>query len=161
MNPDFWLWALAILMVLVGLAGSILPALPGTPLVFAGLVLAAWINDFQEVGWITLTALGVLTALTILVDVIGGALGARRVGASGLAITGATLGALFGFFFGIPGLVLGPFFGALIGELMARSGAMAAGKVALGTWIGLLIATVLKLALTFAMLGVFIAAYVF
>jgi uncharacterized protein YqgC (DUF456 family) len=159
MSSDPWLWLLACVMVLTGIAGAVLPALPGTPLVFAGMVLAAWIDDFQRVGWITLTVLGLLTALSMVVDFMAGVLGARRVGASGLAVLGATLGALGGIFLGLPGMVFGPFVGALVGELIARRNAMAAGKVALGTWLGILVGTVLKLALVFAMLAIFLASY--
>jgi len=159
MATDPWLWLLASLMVLTGIAGAVLPALPGTPLVFAGMVLAAWIDDFQRVGWITLTVLGLLTALSLVVDFMAGVLGARRVGASGLAVLGATLGALGGIFLGLPGMVFGPFVGALVGELVARRNAMAAGKVALGTWLGILVGTVLKLALVFAMIAIFLASY--
>jgi hypothetical protein len=158
-SPDFWLWLLAWSLIAIGVAGTILPILPGLPVVFAGMVLAAWIDDFQRVGWITLTVLGLLTALSMVVDFMAGVLGARRVGASGLAVLGATLGALGGIFLGLPGMVFGPFVGALVGELIARRNAMAAGKVALGTWLGILVGTVLKLALVFAMLAIFLASY--
>jgi len=160
MTADLWLWLLAAVMVGAGVAGAVLPALPGTPLVLAGMVLAAWIDDFREVGWITLAVLAVLTVATLLIDFFAGVLGAKRVGASGLAVAGATIGAVAGIFLGLPGIVLGPFIGALVGELMARRDAAVAGKVAFGTWLGMVIGTVLKLAVVFAMLAIFVAAYV-
>jgi len=158
-TTDFGLWLLAIAMIAAGIAGSVLPALPGTPLVFAGLVFAAWIDGFDRVGWGVLVLLGVLTALSLAIDFFAGILGAKRVGASGLALAGATLGALSGIFLGFFGIVFGPFVGALLGELIARRNAPAAGRVALATWLGMLIGTVLKLAVVFAMLGIFVAAY--
>lgn len=159
MSPDVWLWLLAIATIAIGVAGAVLPALPGTPLVFAGLLLAAWIDDFQKVGAITLVVLGVLALASYVIDFAAGLLGARRVGASGLALAGAAIGAVFGLFLGLAGIVLGPFLGALAGELIARRDAARAGRVAFGTWIGILIGTVLKLALIFAMIAIFVAAY--
>jgi uncharacterized protein YqgC (DUF456 family) len=161
LGPDFWLWLLALALVAIGVAGTILPALPGLPLVFAGMVLAAWIDDFQRVGYFTLAVLGVITVVSIAVDLLASVLGAKRFGASRAAIIGAALGTLFGLLFGIPGLILGPFVGALVGELSSRRDMMAASKVALGTWLGLLLATVVKLSLVFAMLGIFALAYFF
>ena len=113
------LWGLAILLVLVGLAGTVLPVLPGTAFVFAGLLLAAWLQDFAHVGGITIAVLGFLTLLSLVIDMLAPTMGAKRVGASRGAITGAALGTLAAIPFGIPGLVAGPFLGALIGELAA------------------------------------------
>ncbi|MGB0129231.1 MAG: DUF456 family protein, partial [Rhodocyclaceae bacterium] len=97
------LWILASLLVIVGLAGVVLPALPGTPFIFLGLLLGAWIDDFAKVGGLTIALLGVLAALAWLVDVVATSLGAKRVGASTIAIVGAALGTIAGLFFGIPG----------------------------------------------------------
>jgi uncharacterized protein len=161
LGPDFWLWLLAFALVAIGVAGTILPALPGVPLVFVGMLLAAWIDDFQRVGYLTLAVLGVITVVSIVVDLLAGVIGAKRFGASRAAIIGAALGTFFGLFFGIPGLILGPFVGALVGELSHRRNMMAAGKVAFGTWLGLLLAAVIKLSLLFAMLSTFVFAYFF
>ena len=158
-SPDVWFWLAAILLIVAGIAGTILPALPGPPLVFGGLLLAAWIDGFQKVGVATLAVLGILTAIAAVVDLVAGVYGARRVGASRSAIVGASIGTVLGIFFGLPGLVLGPFVGALAGELLARSSASRAGRVALATWIGLAIAIAIKLALIGAMIGLFVLAY--
>lgn len=155
------LWyVLAALMVLVGLAGTLLPALPGPPLMFAGMLLAAWAGDFLHVGGWTLALLGALAALTVITDLIASVLGAQRVGASRHGLAGAALGALFGLFFGLPGVVLGPFLGAVAGELLHARDLRRAGTVGLATWIGLLVGTAVKLAVVFAMLGVFALALV-
>ena len=150
---------LAAVLVLIGLAGTLLPILPGVPLIFVGLLVAAWADNFQHVGAVTLTILGVLTAIAIAADFLASALGAKKLGASPKAVGGATLGAIVGMFFGLPGLVLGPFVGAVVGELSAKRELLQAGKSGLGTWLGLLLASVAKLTLSFLMLGVFITAY--
>src|SRR5690606_32280945 len=97
-----------------------LPGIPGAGAVFAGMLLGAWIDGFERIGWITLTVLGVLTGLTFVADIVGGLLGARRVGASRLALIGAAIGAAVGIFFGLVGLVVLPFVGAVLGELIAQ-----------------------------------------
>jgi len=153
------LWIVAILLVLAGIAGSVLPALPGVPLVFLGLLLGAWIDHFQKVGWFTLIVLGLLTLLSFAVDFLATSMGAKKVGASKWAVAGSALGTLAGLFFGIPGLILGPFLGAVAGELLARRGQRQAVRSGLGAWIGLLVGTAGKLALIFAMVGIFLTAY--
>jgi len=151
-------YLLAGALIIIGLAGTILPALPGLPLMFAGMLLAAWVDDFSVIGVFTLVALGVLTAISIVVDLLASVLGAKRVGASKKAIFGAALGALAGLFLGIPGLLLGPFVGAVIGEMIDGREWRQASKVGFGTWLGLALGAALKLALAFAMLGVFALA---
>ena len=152
--------AIAAVLVLVGLAGTVLPVLPGIAFVFGGLVLAAWADGFVRVGGITIAILGVLTAVAIAIDFAASAFGAKKFGASPRAVIGAGLGALVGIFFGLPGLVLGPFVGAVVGELSANRELRPAGKAGLGTWIGLLLGSVAKIALAFLMVGVFALAYV-
>ena len=153
------MWVLAALMVVAGLAGAILPALPGVTLVYGGLVVAAWADDFQRVGWITLTFLGVLTVASFAIDFAATAMGAKRVGATKYAIIGAALGTLGGLFLGIPGLILGPFVGAVIGEMLSHGEWRKATQAGLATWMGLLFGTLAKLALVFTMLGIFLFAY--
>ena len=161
MDATTWYWIAASLLVVIGLFGTVLPGLPGTPLVFGGLLLAAWIDDFARVGPIPLAILGALTLFSLVIDILGAMLGAKRVGASKQAIIGAALGTLFGLFAGIIGLIIGPLIGAVAGELMAKRDIQHAGKVGLATWIGILIATALKLALVFIMVGIFVTAYFF
>jgi len=153
-------FVLAALLIITGIAGAVLPALPGVPLVFGGMLLAAWADHFQHVGAVTLTLLGVLCVLALLIDFVAGVMGAKRVGASSRALWGATIGTFAGLFFGIPGLLLGPFVGAVIGELSAGSHVHKATSVGVGTWLGLLFGTLAKLALCFTMLGIFLLAFV-
>ncbi len=153
----------AILLVIVGIClslagfvGLALPALPGAPILFAGLVCIAWAEDFAFVGTGTLVTLGILAALTYVVDLIAGAFGVRRFGASSRAMLGATLGAIVGLFFGLIGIVIGPFIGAGIGEFLTGRDIQAAGRAGLGATIGLVIGVAAKLTLAFAMIGIFI-----
>lgn len=161
MEPSTFYWIAAIVLIVIGIFGTVLPGLPGTPLVFGGLLLAAWIDDFARVGPITLTILGVLTLFSLVIDILGAMLGAKRVGASKQAVIGAALGTLFGMFAGILGLIIGPLIGAVVGELIAKRNLQHAGKVGVATWIGILIATAVKLALVFGMVGIFVTAYFF
>lgn len=143
----------------IGLAGTILPALPGLPVLFGGLVLLAWVGDFQHVGAFSLTLIGVLAVFGMSLDFVAGLLGAKRSGASNQALWGAFIGGLVGIPFGVIGLVAGPFFGAVIGELLARRDSLQAGKVGIATLLGLLVGTAAKIASAFAMLGVFAGAF--
>lgn len=164
MDYSSLLYAIAILMVLAGLAGLILPAIPGIPLVFFGLLLAAWVDGFQSVPWPWMIPLAILTILSFVIDVWATAVGAKRVGASNLAIIGSVIGTFIGLFFHIPGLILGPFVGALAGELIHRrrlygSDLGHATKVGIGTWVGIAIGIAVKLALAFFMIGLFVLAW--
>ena len=113
------LWLLGAVLVATGIAGMLLPALPGPPLLFAGFFVAAWAEDFEYVGYGVLAMLAVMSVLAYLVDFIAGALGAKHFGASSKAAIGAAIGALVGIFFGLPGILLGPFIGAVLGVLIA------------------------------------------
>jgi uncharacterized protein YqgC (DUF456 family) len=148
-------FALAAVLVAVGLAGLVLPGLPGAPLLFAGLLVAAWAEHFAYVGAGTLVVLAILAAATWGVDFAASAFGARRFGASGRAVAGAALGGLVGIFFGLPGLVVGPFVGATAGELSAQRGLRQAGWAGIGATLGMALGLAGKLALGISMLGVF------
>ena len=150
------LWILSSVLVLAGLAGLVLPALPGAPLLFLGLVAAAWAENFAYIGWGTLTVLGGLAVLTYAVDFAAGAFGARRFGATNRAVVGAALGTLLGLFFGLPGVLLGPFVGAVTGELTGNRDLHRAGMAGFGATLGLALGAAAKIALAFAMLGIFL-----
>jgi hypothetical protein len=153
------LWyVVAGLLILVGLAGTILPTLPGVALVFAGMWMAAWVGDFAAIGIWTVISLGVLAGLAILLDFVAGLLGAKRVAASTAALWGAIVGTVIGMFFGLPGLLLGPFLGAIAGELRAGGSVTRSTHVGIATWMGLLFGTLAKLALSFTMLAIFAGA---
>jgi uncharacterized protein YqgC (DUF456 family) len=159
LETQFLYYALAVILVLVGIGGVILPALPGLPLVFAGMLLAAWAGDFQQIGWFPLLLLGLMTLLSVAVDFFATMMGAKRVGASRKALIGAMVGTFAGLFFGPVGLFVGPFVGALVGELWHGRELGQATKVGLGTWLGIVLGIVLKLGLAFGMLGLFAFAW--
>lgn len=149
-------WVLVVLLVVAGLAGTVVPALPGVPMVFGGLVLAAWLGDFQAVGGVTIGIFAALTALALLVDFLAGAFGARYAGASARSFWGATIGAIVGMFFGLPGILLGPFLGAVIGEVSGGRTWKDSGRAGVGAWLGMVFATAFKLGIAFLMIGWFI-----
>ena len=154
------LWILAVLLIVGGVGGTALPVLPGALMVFGGLVLAASIDDFARVGGWTLGLIGVLVALTYAVDFGASALGAKRVGASRRALVGAVVGGVVGLFFGIPGALVGPFVGAVIGEYTEQKNLTQAGRVGVGTWVGMALGLAAKLALVFTMIAIFVVAFV-
>jgi len=154
------LWILAVLLVITGVAGIVIPALPGVVLIFIGLLLAAWAEGFQAIGWVTISILAGLMVLALLSDVLATTLGVKRVGASRWAITGSMLGTIIGLFFGFVGIIVGPFVGAAVGEYIARRDVAQAGRAGLGTWAGIILGTTVKLALAFSMVAVFAASYV-
>ena len=161
METTLILWILAIVLVVAGLASLVIPAMPGTPMLFGGLLLAAWADDFMYVGTGTLIILGVLTLLIYVADFAATAFGAKRFGASYRAIIGAAIGTLVGLFFGLLGVLIGPFLGAVIGELSAQRDLHAATRAGIGATIGLALGVAAKLTLAFSMLGIFAVARFF
>ena len=150
---DIALYVLAALLMIGGVVGNILPALPGIPMIFGGIWLAAALDDYQHLGVTWVVILGVLAAVGVAVDFGAATLGARRVGASSLAIWGASIGTFVGMFLGIPGLILGPFVGALVGELVSSKSVLRSAHVSIGTWLGLLFGTLVKLVLSVVMVA--------
>jgi hypothetical protein len=152
------LWILAVVLIVAGVVGTVLPALPGAILVFAGVALAAWIDDFTRISGWTLGVLGVLTVIAWLTDFVAAAAGAKKVGASKYAIIGAAIGTVAGVFTGLVGLIFMPLAGAAIGEYLAQQDALRAGRVGIATWLGMLAGTVVKVAVVFLMVGIFVGA---
>lgn len=153
------LWILGIALVAIGVAGIVVPALPGHVLIFAGLLLAAWAEGFTRVGAVTLVVIGLIAAASYLIDLVAAALGARRVGgASRRAMVGAALGTLLGLPLGLPGIVFGPLLGAVAGELSVHHDWRQAGRAGMAAWIGFLLGTAVKVAFAFIMIAIFLAA---
>lgn len=157
MNPTGW-WVLAVLLIVLGVIGTVVPAVPGVLLVFGGMLLGAWIDGFRRIGWITVTVLAVLAALSLLADLVGGVLGAKRVGASRLALLGAAIGSVVGLFYGLVGLLMAPFIGAAAGELITRGRLAQAARVGVGTWIGFVLTMIARVVIVLAMLIVFVTS---
>ena len=155
------LWTLSVALMAVGLAGTVLPALPGTALVLAGIVLGAWIDDFTRVGAATLAVVAVLAVLAWVLDYVAGLLGARRAGASRQALWGAAIGTVLGLFMGLVGVLFMPLVGAAAGEYLARRDQQRAVHVGLSTWVGLMLGLIAKVVLAFVMVGIFVVALLF
>ena len=157
MQPEL-LYVLAGVMIVVGLVGTVLPALPGVPLVFGGMLLAAWAGGFAQIGGLTVTLLAVLTVLAVGIDLLASAFGTKVAGASAWAFGGASVGALVGLFFGLPGLLIGPFVGAVAAEALVSKNLQRATRAGLGASLGMLFGAIAKIALAFTLLGVFALA---
>jgi uncharacterized protein len=152
------LWAVAIALIVIGVVGTVVPAVPGVVLVFGGIALAAWLDGFARIPVWLLVLLGALSALAWAVDYVAAAAGAKRAGASRYAIIGAAIGTVAGIVSGLWGLLLMPLVGAVIGEYLARRDVYRAGRAGLATWIGLLLGTAAKVAIVLTMLGIFVFA---
>ncbi|MBP6298913.1 MAG: DUF456 domain-containing protein [Arenimonas sp.] len=154
-----YVYILSAVLILIGMLGTVLPVLPGIPIAFAGMWLAAWAGDYQEISVFVVILLGALTFLSITVDILASALGAKRAGASKMAIVGAGIGSLIGLlFFSLPGLIIGPFIGVMAVETAKGKTVREASKIGFATWIGMAVGVALKVGLAFAMLGIFLFA---
>ncbi|HSW20657.1 MAG TPA: DUF456 domain-containing protein [Ramlibacter sp.] len=155
--PALW-WALSTALIVLGIAGIVLPALPGTILVLAGIVLGAWIDHFTRVGWLAVSACAVLAVVAWVLEYVAALMGARRAGASRQAIIGAALGTVAGIFMGLVGVLFMPFVGAVAGEWLARRDHGRAMRVGVSTWLGLIVAMLAKVVLAFVMIGIYVVA---
>jgi uncharacterized protein len=158
---DIVLWVLSAALMLLGLAGTVLPVLPGTALVLAGIVLAAWIDGFGRVGGGTLTVVALLAVIAWVLDYVAGLLGAKKAGASGYAIAGAAIGTLVGLLMGFVGVLFMPLVGAAAGEYLARRDQQRALKVGVATWFGIMLGMIAKVVIAFMMIGIFIVALLY
>ena len=156
--PDALWWTLSVALILLGLAGIVLPALPGTALVLAGIVVGAWIDDFTRVGWFAIAIITALAVLSWVMEYAAALLGAKRAGASRQAVIGAAIGTVVGIFMGLVGVFFMPLVGAAIGEFIARKDHGRALKVGVATWIGLMAGMLAKVVLAFMMVGIFVVA---
>lgn len=152
------LWGLSVALIMLGLAGTVLPVLPGTLLVWAGIVLGAWIDDFSRVSVATVVAISVLALLAWGLDYAAGMLGAHKVGASQWALLGAAIGTVLGLFMGVVGVLFMPLVGAAAGEYLARKDQSRALRVGLATWVGIMLGLLVKVVLACMMVGVFVTA---
>jgi uncharacterized protein len=148
----------AVLLIVIGVAGTVLPALPGTALVLAGIVLGAWIDDFTRVGVGSLLIIGVLALMAWGFDYVAGLLGARRAGASRQAMWGAAIGTVVGLFMGLVGVLFMPLVGAAVGEYLARRDQGQALRVGVSTWLGIMAGLLAKVVIAFMMIGIFVGA---
>ncbi|MDD4237659.1 MAG: DUF456 family protein [Desulfotomaculaceae bacterium] len=144
---------LAVVFFTIGVLGTILPALPGAPLIWLGMLIYGFFVKFQNLPLMFFVGQGLVVVLIFLIDYLASIWGVRRYGGSKEAIWGSVLGGLLGIILLGPfGLIFGPFIGAIAGELYRRSSIDKALEVGLGTLIGFLGGAVLKLAIEAVMI---------
>jgi len=158
--PFIWLVVGALLMA-VGLAGLVLPLVPGMPLIFLGALAISAADGFTRVGYLSLVLIGVLAVVGSVLDHVAGVLGAKRGGASRWGMAGAVIGLLAGLPFGLPGLVLGPALGAAVLEFARDQELRRAARASTGVLVGFVLGTVVKYAIAALMLGILVLAYTF
>jgi uncharacterized protein len=153
------LYAIAAVLIVVGLVAAIVPTLPGIPLIFGGIWLIAGVDGYHHIGLWWLLGIAGVGVVGLTLDLLASALGAQRAGASKQAVWGALAGTVIGLFFGIPGLLLGPFFGALMGELAAGNSVSRSTHVGVSAWFGLIFGTIIKLVSSLMMVALFGAGW--
>jgi uncharacterized protein len=153
------LWVLCVALIVAGLVGTVLPLLPGTVLVWGGIVLGAWIDDFTRVSLTTVAVISALALLAWALDYVAGLIGAKKAGASKQALIGAAVGTLVGLFMGLLGVLFMPLLGAAVGEYFAQKDQKRAAEVGLATWIGIMVGLIAKVVLAFIMVGIFFIAF--
>ena len=155
-DQSILLWIIGAILTFTGLAGLLLPLVPGAPLLFLGLLLGAWAEGFRYIGVWTLLLLAGMAALTYVVEFVASILGVKKYGGSRRAMVGAALGGIVGIFLGIPGILFGPFVGAVMGELSLQRSLDEASRAGFGTVVGLAIGVAGKFAIGIAMIGMFL-----
>ena len=149
--------AIALVIMLLGLAGTVLPVLPGIPIIYLGYILYGLFTSWQDYGLGTMTLWGVVTLITVFVEYYGSFLGAKRSGSSILGIWGSFIGAILGMLlFSLAGLIVGTFLGAITGELIAGRPAGEALRSGKGALIGFLAGSLFKAVIGLIMVGVFL-----
>ena len=150
---------IAAVLIALGLVGAIIPTVPAIPLIFIGIWLIARIDHYHHLGFWWLIGIAAVGTVGLTIDLLAGALGAKRMGASKQAVLGALVGTVIGLFFGLPGLFLGSFLGAVLGELIAGSSVLRSTNVGISAWLGLIFGTIVKLVSSLMMVALFGAAW--
>ena len=152
----FW-WLFAIVVMALGLIGTVIPILPGTTIILAAAVIhRVVLGADRSLGWSALIVLLVLTLVTYAVDAAASYLGAKRFGATKWGLIGCAVGALGGLFFGLLGLFVGPVIGAIAGELIGGKKIVNAGRAGWGTFLGSLGGLIAKLFIGLIMIVIFL-----
>lgn len=154
---DYLLLALAIIFMIVGIAGCLLPVLPGPPLSYLGLVILHF-TRFADISKNLFIILGIVAVVVTIVDYIVPIWGTRKFGGSKYGVRGATVGLIIGLFLGPLGIIIGPFIGAVVGELIFKDDVKYALKAGFGSLLGFLTGVGLKLAASLLMTFYFVKA---
>lgn len=154
---DFIWWLFAILLMAVGLIGTLLPVVPGAIIIFgAALVHQIMLGSEKSLGWWNIAALALLTLLSYALEFGAGYFGAKRFGATKWGAFGALVGGIAGLFFPFPGLIVGPIVGAFAGEFVAGKRLVSAGRAGWGTLLGNLAGLLGKLTIALVMVSWFL-----
>lgn len=149
---------LALLVMLVALIGNFIPGIPGTPLALIAAIGHRLYFGAASVDNVVLIIMIVLTAIALVFDFLGSALGAKKFGATWRGVVGAALGGIIGLFFSLPGIILGPFIGATLLEMIGDKKFKAAAKAGAGAVIGLALGVVGKSAVCVVMMILFVVS---
>ncbi len=152
------LYVLGFAALAAGIAGLVLPMLPGSVLLVAGTALIAWAGHFTRVGWGLIALSAAVAVLVWIVDFAAAALGAKAFGASRWSIVGATVGLVVGLFLGPLGIVLGPIAGAVLFELVRNPDVARALRAGAGAFVGFVLGSAVKIALAFVLVGAVVLA---
>jgi len=148
---------ISLLIMLGGLSGIVFPVIPSTPMIWLGVFIYAVCDGFESISWLLLLIFAVLTIISLVLDYLGGIIGAKKYGATKWGMIGSVIGGIGGFFMGgIIGLIFGPFFGAVLLELIFDKDITGAFKSGVGTLVGFLGGAIAKLAIGVIMIGIFI-----
>jgi uncharacterized protein YqgC (DUF456 family) len=158
---EILLYALGAAAILVGIAGVILPAIPGSALLAVGALLVGWADGFTRVSGWTVGACAVISLAIWVVDFAAGVLGAKAFGATKWAVIGSAVGLVVGLFLGLPGIILGPAVGALAFEYARDPNFERALKAGVGAFVGFVLGSAVKVALSFVLVGVLVLALLF
>jgi uncharacterized protein YqgC (DUF456 family) len=153
------LYLLGAAALAVGVIGTVAPGLPGAPFLAGGALLVAWADDFRRLGWPSLVTVAVLAGLTVAIDLLAAAAGAKLSGASRWALWGAAIGLLAGLFLGVAGVLLGPVVGAFALELLKNPDLRHASRAGAAVGVAMLLASVVRVALAVAAVGVVVVAW--
>ncbi len=152
---ELMIWLVIVLLMLAGIAGTLLPLIPGHVLILTGAVVHRLAFHERGVSWIVITILAALVLVGLAVDFLSGAAGAKYFGATRWGALGGILGTIVGLFFGLIGMIAGPLIGVLLGELLGGQGLLPAGKSTWGTFLGGVAGAIIKFTVAVVMVAVF------
>jgi hypothetical protein len=147
--------SLALLVMFVGLIGSMLPVLPGTPLALVAAIGHRLYFGAASINNVVLFVLVGLVVVSLVFDFLATALGAKKFGATWRGAVGAMIGGVIGLFFSLPGIILGPFLGAMLFELFGDKKLKQAAKAGAGAVVGLLLGVIGKFSICVMMIVLF------
>jgi uncharacterized protein YqgC (DUF456 family) len=156
---DYVLLILAVILMVIGIIGCLVPVLPGPPISYLGLILLH-ITRFGQFSTNVLISLAIVTIVVTIIDYVVPLWGTKKFGGSKYGIRGAAVGLVIGLFLGPVGIIIGPFFGAIVGELIFKDDISYALKAGLGSLLGFLTGVGLKLAASFVMTFFFVKEWI-